>query len=151
MNIPNWWHDLLGVSRELTYLETAADRKAAWKQVHGAIYKSKQRHGLRLLVLILVIVPVSLFSRRLLEPFLMRTGGLSKTAIEFIRYALLIIAAIACTFAALWLLRRQYQKRLREYLLNKGIPVCLHCGYNLSGLTEPRCPECGRTFEPAIL
>ena len=22
--------------------------------------------------------------------------------------------------------------------------LCIHCGYNLTGLTEPRCPECGR-------
>ncbi len=25
---------------------------------------------------------------------------------------------------------------------------CLTCGYILDGLPEPRCPECGRTFDP---
>lgn len=25
---------------------------------------------------------------------------------------------------------------------------CLGCGYNLTGLSEPRCPECGRQIEP---
>lgn len=25
---------------------------------------------------------------------------------------------------------------------------CLHCGYRLYGLTEHRCPECGRSFNP---
>ncbi len=25
-------------------------------------------------------------------------------------------------------------------------PLCLGCGYNLTGLTVTRCPECGRTF-----
>ncbi len=25
---------------------------------------------------------------------------------------------------------------------------CINCGYNLTGLTEPRCPECGQPFEP---
>ncbi len=25
---------------------------------------------------------------------------------------------------------------------------CRRCGYNLTGLTEARCPECGETFEP---
>jgi hypothetical protein len=28
---------------------------------------------------------------------------------------------------------------------------CPHCGYNLTGLTENRCPECGREFDPAII
>jgi hypothetical protein len=27
--------------------------------------------------------------------------------------------------------------------------VCLQCGYSLRGLPEPRCPECGRAFDPA--
>lgn len=26
---------------------------------------------------------------------------------------------------------------------------CLGCGYNLRGLETPRCPECGRAFDPA--
>src|SRR5436190_23642408 len=26
---------------------------------------------------------------------------------------------------------------------------CLQCDYLLRGLTEPRCPECGREFDPA--
>jgi predicted amidophosphoribosyltransferase len=24
---------------------------------------------------------------------------------------------------------------------------CRRCGYNLKGLTEPRCPECGESFK----
>ena len=26
--------------------------------------------------------------------------------------------------------------------------LCMHCGYDLQRLTAPRCPECGRTFDP---
>ena len=26
---------------------------------------------------------------------------------------------------------------------------CAHCGYDLRGLPEPRCPECGAPFVPA--
>ena len=29
--------------------------------------------------------------------------------------------------------------------------LCESCGYVLYGLTEPRCPECGTVFDPAIL
>lgn len=28
---------------------------------------------------------------------------------------------------------------------------CSHCGYNLHGLREPRCPECGTLFDPSFL
>lgn len=33
---------------------------------------------------------------------------------------------------------------------NSDLSRCEHCGYNLTGLTEPRCPECGTPF-PRIL
>jgi hypothetical protein len=29
--------------------------------------------------------------------------------------------------------------------------LCLNCGYDLRGLTEPRCPECGKAFDPKLL
>lgn len=30
-------------------------------------------------------------------------------------------------------------------------PTCSECGYNLTGLVEARCPECGRPFDPGEL
>ena len=61
-----------------------------------------------------------------------------------------VIAAI--TSLPTWLvLRKRRPSELRHYLRERGIPVCLHCGYSLRGLTEPRCPECGREFEPYLL
>jgi len=29
--------------------------------------------------------------------------------------------------------------------------LCLKCGYNLRGLTEPRCPECEAEFDPSTM
>ena len=35
---------------------------------------------------------------------------------------------------------------------NARLPhVCERCGYNLTGLNEPRCPECGTPFPPSLL
>ena len=33
----------------------------------------------------------------------------------------------------------------------KRYPLCQRCGYNLTGLTEARCPECGIPFDPKLL
>lgn len=42
---------------------------------------------------------------------------------------------------------------LRSPLCTREIPLghCQKCGYNLTGLSEPRCPECGRPFDPSML
>lgn len=36
-------------------------------------------------------------------------------------------------------------RRRRSYRRRHGL--CIECGYNLTGLPEPRCPECGREFD----
>jgi len=42
--------------------------------------------------------------------------------------------------------KRRVQRSLREQLLEIGVAICLECGYDLSALTEGRCPECGTSF-----
>jgi hypothetical protein len=51
------------------------------------------------------------------------------------------------TLALTVLSRRRRARQCRILLCEAGIPVCLHCGYDLRGQTEARCPECGRAFE----
>ncbi len=46
---------------------------------------------------------------------------------------------------------RPLQRRLRAELVARGIPVCIGCGYDLRGQTEPRCPECGGHFPEELL
>ena len=58
--------------------------------------------------------------------------------------ALLLSAGI---YGLYILKRRQIRSIFRERLNTLGVPVCIRCGYDLRGQTEPRCPECGTGFE----
>ena len=57
-------------------------------------------------------------------------------------FVLASILAYPCTALILGPLRRWHRRR-------KGL--CLNCRYNLTGLTVPRCPECGTEFDFASL
>jgi len=55
---------------------------------------------------------------------------------------------VACFFVAVhFLYRRKLHESLRRQLIDRGIRVCLDCGYDLREFAEPRCPECGTPFE----
>lgn len=53
------------------------------------------------------------------------------------------------SFDLLW--RKARTRELWKLLRERRVPICLHCGYDLRGLTEAKCPECGNPFEPEIL
>lgn len=43
---------------------------------------------------------------------------------------------------------RPVRRAIRQIISERGYPTCVQCGYNLTGLVEPRCPECGTGFTP---
>ena len=43
------------------------------------------------------------------------------------------------------------RRSLREQLVEKGVPVCLECGYDLRGQIDARCPECSTPFDEQLL
>lgn len=62
-----------------------------------------------------------------------------------------ILQPIGMIGGAYWMynhgLRKPFQHALRCALREKGVPLCLNCGYDLHGLPGNRCPECGRPFD----
>lgn len=41
-----------------------------------------------------------------------------------------------------FLVRQRVRRLLRQALARRGVPICVHCGYDLRGLGGTRCPEC---------
>ena len=50
-----------------------------------------------------------------------------------------------------WSWRRRCRRYLRAQLIERGIPICLKCGYDLRGQVDPRCPECGTPCDPRLI
>ena len=62
-------------------------------------------------------------------------------------YALAPLPIVLAFLAPLLILRRKVCLYLREELRRHGIPICLHCGYDVTGCTSLICPECGTEFK----
>jgi hypothetical protein len=62
-----------------------------------------------------------------------------------------VAAGLAMGVLATWVFRHETRRRLRIRLINLGVPICLHCGYDLRGQTVPRCPECGKPFNRRLI
>jgi len=41
------------------------------------------------------------------------------------------------------LMKRRLQRHLRRELNDAGVPICINCGYQLTGNISGTCPECG--------
>lgn len=50
-----------------------------------------------------------------------------------------------CIIAVTGIYRHRFRRFLRRELLARGVPICLYCGYDLTGNTSRRCPECGKS------
>jgi hypothetical protein len=78
------------------------------------------------------VLPELLFRKRLPPPVL----GL-----------LVLLSALLVLFVFRFVALRMTRATLRDVLQERDTPICLHCGYDLRGQTEPRCPECGKPFD----
>ena len=59
-----------------------------------------------------------------------------------------LFAGVAPFGIAIMFARPKMRRAIRRELVRRGIPICVHCGYDTRNLTENRCPECGKGFDP---
>jgi hypothetical protein len=57
---------------------------------------------------------------------------------------LLLLVVCIAIFLLILARRSQVREVLRDCLREQGIPICLHCGYDLQGRAGDNCPECGQ-------
>ena len=136
------FHLWLESRRELAYLDTPEARKEALRDVETKL--RRDRHYRRIswyayLPLLVYFLVIGLGLNTALLPASWISGVWSPFAMP--------VLALVAVLSHAWLGRRMAQRYLRRYLRRKGILICLRCGYDLRGLLELRCPECGTSFK----
>lgn len=102
---------------------------------------------------ILIVTPVILKLVHYMQQGVSRLlPGLGASYANRLFLVLMMSAALGLVMRVLLIpLRKRQQRVLREKLVEKGVPICIECGYDLRGQIEPRCPECGTGFDPKLL
>ena len=118
---------------ELELFDSVSDREDAWKQAGKRVFLRWSYAVYALIVLVLHGV--------------LKDHVASRLPIPELDHVTTIIGAAALMFALIggwmWMRRRRIHAVLREALREKGVPVCMHCGYCLRGAALGRCAECG--------
>ena len=126
---------------ELLQLEEAAERKTVladcWKRVRreqsvvrwGAIFGAVAG-----MIVGAISLPISQYL------------GLSGVAAGSI---IGMVAGLCGALALRRFVHKPLQLSIRRALVERGLPVCIACGYNLTGNVSGVCPECGTAVEKA--
>jgi hypothetical protein len=77
--------------------------------------------------------------------FLM-SAAINEDDIEFIVFIASLISPLLWVFATILIWRETAAERAARLSQTASGIVCPTCGYNLTGLTGTRCPECGTQF-----
>ena len=79
-------------------------------------------------------------------------AGAASSGVSAMPWALPVVYFAMCTAVITFPLARRnsLRRHLRQWLIDEGTPICINCGYDLHGLSEARCPECGAEFHPRL-
>lgn len=95
------------------------------------------------------LVALAILAAFLALPQMFRlTNDLAPFVRSIARWTFPIAALLVFFFGVYFLWHASFRDHIRSAIIARGIPICRRCGYNLTGLNEPRCPECGTPFEP---
>lgn len=132
---------------ELDLFETRAEQRRARDKAYEAVTRMRS-HWLCVFCLLMIIASLTIVGPFWLAPLVSRHFSIPAPVVLAIPGP-----AIAFSFGlfTLYAYRHAMRRSLREMLIDRGVPICVHCGYDLHAAPEPRCPECGREFDAALL
>jgi hypothetical protein len=130
---------------ELRLLQDPLERQTVWNAAWRIL---RWRYAGVMILLVAVVMPLSMMAGAGLARILGANTLLNRGFISGLTGGL---TGIVISFLAVRICFRRLQRTIRELLVSRGVAVCIQCGYDLQGQTEPRCPECGTAFDLKLL
>ena len=129
---------------ELILFDSDEAQAKAWRTATSSVMREWRYWAM----LVLGIAGIVLFVGLLGKPLVSAIGGIIPMPPVIASGVLGGVIGGAIGGGGIVIFRRTIAKSLRRQLVDVGIPVCFGCGYSLHTTIEPRCPECGREFDP---
>jgi hypothetical protein len=142
--VATWpWYDYSEMPRwrypELCLIESVAERNNARDIVRAQCRRQGYHMRWRLILIVLVVLFIVAQTGIHFVPLLSRHPQW-----VIVTFDVVILFLSATQYRRY---RRHYRRELRRHLAEDNIRLCRECGYDLRGLIEPRCPECGESFD----
>ncbi len=125
---------------ELLLLDSVEDRRAVLADCHRR-YKREKR----------LTVPIAIYcgvwgvaGAQVMSP---EFGGDVLPSNLAVRAAIVLALVLSGVLPLAWFVHKRSRQFIRRALIERGVPVCLQCGYALRGNTSGVCPECGTVCE----
>lgn len=124
---------------DLKRVDAKADRRELWRTAYNPVLKSVA-YWLIAIVAQILGQAVFRFVTWQCAPFI---GAYA----VWLRLLAPGIGAMVAGVLTLWLVRRRITLNVRQQLMERGLPTCLACGYDLTGNVSGACSECGTSTE----
>ena len=129
------------IDTSLSFDEAAKTREFRWENKR-LFYGTANQPSTQLVLGCIIVMQLSQFGPRLMT---WATGNTS-SQLHQISQIFCYFLGFVCLVAFFYFGHKAYGRRRWQVLYNLGYPICPHCGYDVRGQVELRCPECGSTI-----
>lgn len=129
---------------ELDLFETSEERDAA---LHTA---KKARHRQSKYWLVSAIPVAMAYPAANMLMAILSRHNVGRILRLLVMFGYIVVLSLAMRYAINRAFRAPVRRALRKELAERGVAICVECGYDLRGQPVPRCSECGTPFDERI-